>query len=254
MSPNSPYGAKIAPSDNQGSHCSLSPAEWGETPFKESEGDNELTGVEWPSPAPFSYTWFIRGNVKRFAKRIKICNLQSPGENRYKLLSINQLPGNLPVPGHIQNQTGQNVPQRQVRQRLGFYRRTRANSESQLFTPFRFVHCFLPAPALVQAKRGEAERGLRKEEAEAAPVQQEATAPVCGGHGHGVPHSVLGGPLLSSHSPGGQRSGKARRTRGRARALKQGQEEAGRCRESGGESKLGAKATHLGGEGFPSLL
>lgn len=169
MSPNSPYGAKIAPSDNQGSHCSLSPAEWGETPFKASEGDHELTGAERPSPAPFSYTWLLRGNVERFAKHIKIGNLQSPGENRYKLLSIYQLPGNLPVPGYVQTQTRQNVPQRQERQRLEFYRRTRANSESQVFTPFRFVHCFLPGPALVQAKRGEAERGLRKEEGRSCP-------------------------------------------------------------------------------------
>lgn len=61
------------------------------------------------------------------------------------------------------------MPRRQERQRLKFYCRTRTNSESQLFTPFRFVHCFLPAPALVQAKRGEDERRLRKEEGRTCP-------------------------------------------------------------------------------------
>lgn len=154
MSPNSPYGAKIAPSDNQGSHCSLSPAEWGETPFKASEGDHELTGAERPSPAPFSYTWLLRGNVERSAKHMKIGNLPSPGENRYKLLSIYQLPGNLPVPGYVQTQTRQNVPQRQERQRLEFYRRTRANAESQVFTPFVLFTASALAPPLSKPKEG----------------------------------------------------------------------------------------------------
>jgi len=64
---------------------------------------------------------------------------------------------------------------------------------------------------------------------------------------------VLRGPLLSFPSTGASGQG-THRVGGRARALSQGKEEAGRHGDSGGESRLRTKTTHLGSDGFPSLL
>lgn len=87
-----------------------------------------------------------------------------------------------------------------------------------------------------KAKEG---RGLRLPQCSRRPQPQHA--------------EVLRGPLLSFPSTGASGQGR-HRVDGTARALSLGKEEAGRRGDSGGESRLRTKTTHLGSDRFPSLL